>query len=96
MKIYYRKELKKHSKMYGYNDYLIHVYRVYRGELVKIGETRQRTGSTCGDFGEVWHVLRTAGLVPKQSDIFDGSPFCAYGYANKHKITIRDIADIYA
>lgn len=47
-----------------------------------------------GDFGEVWHLLRSCGLVPKYSDVFDDAKIDAYKYANENNIKIVDFAYI--
>lgn len=92
---YYKKDVGPRSRMYGHRKVKLIVYGVNRGTLEKIGEGSYTTGVTCGDFGEVWHILKAAGRVPKTSDVFDGSRIDAYGYANKHQIIIKDLDDLY-
>lgn len=91
---YYKKDVVKRSKMYGTTTYKINVYGIKSGKLFKVGETMQNTGSTCGDFCEVWHLLRSCGLVPKYSDVFDDAKIDAYKYANENNIKIVDFAYI--
>lgn len=78
---YYKKDVVKRSKMYGTTTYKLTVYGIKSGKLYRVGETEYNSGSTCGEWGEVWHLLRSAGLVPKTSDVWDGSKICAYTWA---------------
>ena len=80
---YYKKDVVKRSKMYGTTTYKLIVYGIKSGKLYRVGETEYNSGSTCGEWGEVWHLLRSAGLVPKTSDVWDGSKICAYTWARE-------------
>lgn len=84
---YYLKELKSHSKMYGWNKYTIKVYQVKRNKLEFVGETTQCTASTCGDIGECWQVLQREGIAPKKIDVFQGM----YSYMRTNNISIDKI-----
>lgn len=37
----------------------------------------------------------TVGLVPKTSDVWDGSKICAYTWAHKNNVTILDFDQVY-
>lgn len=91
---YYKKDVLKRSKMYGSTTYKITVYGIKAGKLYTIGTTEQNTASTPGDFGEVWHILRACGLVPKTSDVFDNAKICAYEYRRKNNIEVINIDNI--
>lgn len=91
---YYKKDVVKRSKMYGYINYLITVYGIKSGKLYTIGTIVQRTHSTPGDTGEVLEVLKSAGLVPKGCGVFDDAKIPWYTYAEKNNIDIVDICNI--
>lgn len=59
---YYKKDVVKRSKMYGTTTYKLTVYGIKSGKLYRVGETEYNSGSTCGEWGEAWHLLRSAGL----------------------------------
>jgi hypothetical protein len=92
---YYKKDVVKRSKMYGTTTYKLTVYGIKSGKLYRVGETEYNSGSTCGEWGEAWHLLRSAGLVPKTSDVWDGSKICAYTWARKNNVTILDFDQVY-
>lgn len=87
---YYTKEIKQHSKMYGYTKYIIKVYGVKRNKLYYIGEAVQSSAATPGDRGEVWQVLQKSGEAPKSIDIFNKM----FIYCRQNNIDIKNIADL--
>lgn len=84
---YYTKQLKSHSKMYGWNKYILKVYQIKHNKLEFVGETTQCTASTCGDIGECWQVLQSNKIAPKNIGVFEKM----HTYMRDNNINIREI-----
>jgi len=84
---YYTKNEISRSKTYGYIVYKLTIYRVKNSKIFYIGETRQNSGSTCGDVGECWKVLQTNKYAPKKIDVFKNM----FLYIKTNNINIQQI-----
>jgi len=92
---YYKKDVVKRSKMYGTTTYKLTVYGIKSGKLYRVGEAEYNGGSTRGGWGGGLQPLGSAGLVPKTSDVWDGSKICAYTWAHENNLTILNFDQVY-
>lgn len=85
--IYYAKKLIRKIPSAGCFVYQLTAWMIKKKELIKVGTVEQSSGMTVGDTGEVWKILQSAKIAPKNVGVHDNM----FTYLIENNIQIKEL-----